>query len=286
MVLGLLGNPHKEKIVKILPTYIEWLEQEGIDHVVADDFRRIEGIEDRAFVSAEKVVDSSDILLSFGGDGTLLNTIRLLSGREIPVCGVNLGGLGYLTEVRSGELTARTRELLAGNWTLDARMILETWVEGGGCEGPWYALNDVVVDKAGYSRMIRLRTHVDGRYLNTYRADGLITATPTGSTAYSLSAGGPILEPNMDALLVMPISPHSLTNRPLVIQYDKKVSVEPESLQGVVVLSVDGEVACEVPNEAIIHVQRAPFTAHLVKFEGRMFYEILRQKLGWGDINS
>ncbi len=284
MNLGLLGNPNKRAVEGVLPAYVKWLEDRGVEYVLSREFSHLPGLEGKRTCEPEEVARRSEIVLSFGGDGTLLNTVKLLKGRETPVLGVNLGGLGYLTEVGPGEVYQRTDDLLEGRWTIERRMILEARIEDEVDSGPWYALNDVVVDKGGYARMILLRTTIDGVFLNTYSADGMLVSTPTGSTGYSLSAGGPIVEPKMAGFIVHPINPHSLTNRPLMISDDKEVRVEAHSEEGHVVVSVDGQVVAKPPSGRTVIVRRAKFSACLVNFEGRYFYDVLRQKLGWGDL--
>ena len=284
MILGLIGNRNKDQVGVVLPAYVEWLEERDVPFLLSDEFADVPGLKGRTFHPPEEVVMGAEVVLSFGGDGTLLNSVKLLGGRETPVLGVNLGGLGYLTEVGAGELYQRTEQLLAGGWEIEHRMILEVFTENGPKQGPWYALNDVVVDKAGYARLIQIRTSIDGVFLNTFRADGLIVATPTGSTGYSLSAGGPILEPKMEGILLNPLNPHSLTNRPLLISDDKEIRVEAFTPTDHINVAVDGDSICSLPSGEAILIKRADFSACLVNFAGRYFYDVLRQKLGWGDV--
>ncbi|MCB2213507.1 NAD(+)/NADH kinase [bacterium] len=284
MILGLAGNRHKEMLHVVLPEYLRWLDDRGVDCAISDELREVDNLGQRTFYPPEELGKHVDIVLSFGGDGTLLNTVNRLGGLETPVLGVNLGGLGYLTEVGSQELFQRTEQLLARKWSIERRMILEVMVDSGDHGGPWRALNDVVVDKADYGRLIKIRSSIDEEYLNTFRADGLILATPTGSTGYSLSAGGPLLEPNMAGLIMTPLNPHSLSNRPLVIKDDKTVRIEAHSPAGYYSLTVDGQNVARVGSGRSVSVRRADNDACLVNFAGRYFYEVLRQKLGWGDI--
>ncbi len=286
MILGLAGNRHKEKLQTVLPDYVRWLDEHKVECVISEEFRGLDGLEERKFVEPEVIGEHVDVVLSFGGDGTLLNTVTRLSGVETPVLGVNLGGLGYLTEVGSDELIQRTEQLLERKWSIERRMILEVSVQNGQHGGPWQALNDVVVDKADYGRLIQIRSSIDGVYLNTFRADGLIIATPTGSTGYNLSAGGPILEPKMAGMLLTPLNPHSLSNRPLVINDDKTVCIETYTPEQYYSLTVDGECVAKIESGLGVNVKRAENDACLVNFAGRYFYEVLRQKLGWGDLQT
>lgn len=284
MILGLVGNPTKKALAAVLPKYLDWLDEKKINYILSSEFEVIKGLHGRDMIPPEDVSLKADIILSFGGDGTLLNSIRLLKGRETPVVGVNLGGLGYLTDVGSGELYRRTQDLFKNRWSIERRIILQASLVDDSEKRTWYALNDIVVDKGGYSRMIRLRTTINGQFLNTFRADGLIIATPTGSTGYSLSSGGPIVEPAMAGILVNPINPHSLSNRPLMISDDKEIQVEAHIPSGNVVVCVDGQEACTPESGRVLSIKRAKFSACLINFEGRYFYDVLRQKLGWGDI--
>jgi len=282
MILGLTGNRTKERLLANIPSYVEWLSGNKVDFLISTDFINIPGLEENRFASPDDIGSKCDVLLSFGGDGTLLNTIKLLKGRETPVLGINFGGLGYMTEVNSEELIKKTEELLADRWKIERRLILEVSTEDGLNKGPWYALNDAVIDKAGYARLIQLRASIDNQFLNTFRADGLIFSTPTGSTAYSLSAGGPILEPNMKGILINPLNPHALSNRPLVIGEDKEIRVEARTPVDSVNISVDGLTVCQLRTGETVVIKRAPFSACLVSFEDKNFYAVLREKLGWG----
>ena len=283
MVLGLMGNPTKSELVSVLPEYVHWLSQKGVEYLVSTEFTEISSLLALEKYSPSVIADRADVLLSFGGDGTLLNTVHILHGREVPVLGVNLGGLGYLAAVGPDELQERTEDLLAGRWSVENRMMLEARLEDGPDQEPRYALNDIVVDKGGYSRMIRLHTTIDGKFLNEYSADGIIIATPTGSTGYSLSAGGPIMEPKMAGILFHPLNPHSLSNRPLIISDDKTIRIVAYTEFDHVVINVDGREAHKVKSGATLVVRRASFSACLVNFEGRYFYQVLRQKLKWGE---
>lgn len=284
MILGLIGNRNKDQVRVVLPAYVGWLDARKVHFLLSDEFKDVPGLQGRSFLPPEEIVKQAEVLLSFGGDGTLLNSVKLLGGRETPILGVNLGGLGYLTEVGSGELYMRTEHLLEKRWEIERRMILEVYAENGPRSGPWHALNDVVIDKAGYGRLIQLRASIDNMFLNTFRSDGLIVATPTGSTGYSLSAGGPILEPKMEGILLNPLNPHSLTNRPLLISDDKEIRVEAYSPANKVSVTVDGETACTLKSGQTLTIRRASFSACLVNFAGRFFYDVLRQKLHWGDV--
>jgi NAD+ kinase len=287
MILALTGNRKKEQVATVVPPFVNWLRERNAEFIISDDFKGLQDLDGCTFIPADELGEQCDVILSFGGDGTFLNTVRLLHGLPTPVLGVNLGGLGYLTEVSSDELFDRAETLLSGEWDIEKRMLLEINAsDNGEKSGPWYALNDVVIDKAGYARLIELRASIDGVFLNSFRGDGLIVSTPTGSTGYSLSASGPILEPKMAGLLLVPLNPHSLSNRPLVIDDDKLVEVQAFTPAEYVSISVDGETVAHLKSGQTLTVRRAKESAHVVKLPGRQFYDVLRQKLGWGDQNS
>ncbi len=283
LVLGLTGNPTKTQLHVVLKDYINWLDKENISYLVSTDFIEFSELSSHEKIPPEEIAEQADIVLSFGGDGTLLNAVRLLQGREIPIVGVNVGGLGYLTTVGPEELKGRTLDILQDKWNIERRMILETHIEGKNSEKPWYALNDIVVEKGGYSRLIELNSTIDGEFLNNYYADGIIISTPTGSTGYNLSAGGPIMEPKMAGILFHPLNPHSLSNRPLIIADDKTIRITAHTEYEHVVINVDGLVAWNLRSGNTLVVKRAQFDALLVNFEGKYFYQVLRQKLKWGD---
>ncbi|MDP8206433.1 MAG: NAD(+)/NADH kinase [Candidatus Electryonea clarkiae] len=283
LILGLAGNPVKRELEGFLSEYINWLEDKNIDYILSSEFESFKSLSKIGKESPENFCNTTDIVLSFGGDGTLLNTVRLLGGCETPVLGVNMGGLGYLTAAGPEDIHERTEDLLAGRWEAEKRMVLRASIEDCDKHGPWYALNDIVIDKGSYSLMINLHTTIDGEFLNNYRADGIIVSTPTGSTGYNLSAGGPIIEPKMAGIIFTPLNPHSLSNRPLIISDDKTIRILSESKLGYVNINIDGQEACKLENGCTLVVERASFIAPLVNFEGRYFYQILRQKLRWGD---
>lgn len=227
-----------------------------------------------------------DLLLTFGGDGTLLRGARLVAPHHTPVLGVNLGHLGFLTSVRPEELERSLIRILEGDYWLDSRFTLEARVLGhDGRESSTYlALNDAVLHKGGFARVIRLAVRVgeDGEEVGAYSADGLILSTPTGSTAYSLSAGGAIVAPSMECLLATPICPHTLAVRPLVLPADTRIEVEIREPSAEVVLTVDGqEGEALVPGDRLI-VSRGDATVPLVRFPGQSFFSTLRRKLHWG----
>ena len=241
--------------------------------------------------------DSVDALLTLGGDGTLLRGTRWLAGREAPVLGVNLGHLGFLTSCAADSFDDGLEALATGRYTVEQRMMLEARLipEGGSAETPpfgtpmlggatrWFALNDVVLHKGGFARVVRLHVAVDGEEIATYAADGIVIATPTGSTAYSLSAGGPVVVPTVESLLLTAISAHTLAIRPLVLPPTAEVRVRAEDGPDELLVTVDGQVGTTFRAGATLVVRRAR-PVRIVRLEGDTFFARLRRKLGWGGL--
>jgi NAD+ kinase len=229
-----------------------------------------------------------DLLLTLGGDGTLLRGARLVALDAVPVLGINLGHLGFLTAAMPDELEAAIRAFLAGDYTLDARMALaiEAVREDGARSGSYVALNDAVLHKGGAARVIRLKVTAWEESVGTYSADGIILATPTGSTAYSLSAGGPIVHPTVDCIVATPISPHTLSFRPLVLPADETITVEVLGPSEELVLTIDGQESERLAPGSRVVIRRAPDPVRLVRFTGQTFFSTLRRKLRWGDLDE
>jgi NAD+ kinase len=223
----------------------------------------------------------SDLLVVLGGDGTLLSMARAVGDLGIPIVGVNLGDLGFLTATTLGEMITALEALLRGEMVIEERMLLATRVRRDGqVVGTWLALNDIVITKAAMSRIINLSVSIDGQHAILYRADGLIVSTPTGSTAYSLSAGGPILYPTLDGLVLTPICSHTLTNRPVVVPGGHEVQVTLLTSQEVM-LTIDGQVGFGLREGDVVETGRASAAIRLVRFKD--FFSVLRTKLKWGE---
>jgi NAD+ kinase len=233
--------------------------------------------------SDKMLVDGRDLLIVLGGDGTILSAARLAAGR-VPILGVNMGGLGFLTEIPLADLPSALPAALDGQMAVEDRAMLQAEIAGPERSRiRRIAFNDMVVAKTGVARVIRLATWVNGEDLARYPADGVIVATPTGSTAYSLSAGGPIVHPQVDVLIVTPICPHTFTARPVVVAGSATVTIEALDAAEAVALSVDGQESHPVrPGERVI-VRRAAERARLVRLRASTFYSVLRTKLGWGE---
>ena len=229
---------------------------------------------------------SIDALITLGGDGTLLRGARLLAGAPVPILGINLGRLGFLTTCGSDGVEEAVRLLASGKYVAEARMCLHaSAVDGGGSvRQQWLALNDVVVHKGGFARVVRLKITVNGDSIGTYAADGIIMSTPTGSTAYSLSAGGPVVVPTVESMILTPISAHTLGVRPLVLPPDSVVGIDTSISSEEMLVTVDGQVGTQlVPGEKLV-VRKADDHVRIVRLPGTSFFERMRVKLGWGDL--
>jgi len=229
------------------------------------------------------IVSQADLAVVVGGDGTLLAAARSLGDRQIPMLAINHGGLGFLTEVTLEEMTPALEQVLEGRFVTDHRMMMEVAVERDGRRIAEYrALNDAVINKGTLARIIELEARVNGQYLSSFRSDGLIVSTPTGSTAYNLSAGGPIVFPSMSAMVVTPICSHTLTNRPIVLPGDMKIELTLKSDQGEVHLSVDGQVGLPLDRGDRVLAERSKVVVQLIAPSGKNYFDVLRGKLKWG----
>lgn len=216
-----------------------------------------------------------------GGDGTLLHAVRIIEGSEIPILGVNLGSLGFLTEVTQDELYSTLENVLNGRYSIERRMMIEAKIiKSDKVIADFKALNDAVITEADIARMITLKVTINSEYLTTYKADGLIISTPTGSTAYSLAAGGPIIDPKMKVLMLTPICPHTLTVRPMIITEDSIITVEPIS-QNRAILTIDGQQVRSLVPPDKVEIRKASQEICLITPQQRSFYQVLRSKLRW-----
>jgi NAD+ kinase len=281
--IGIVVKPRKEEAAPILSGLVAWLRARGKD-VLLD--AEAAGLCPDAGPGAPRqaIAAQADLVVVLGGDGTLLSVARLLAGREVPILGVNLGGLGFLTEVTVPELLPTLEAVVESRFAVARRMTLAARVlREGRPIAAHVALNDAVISKTAPSRIVELETTVNGEFVTSYRADGLIVATPTGSTAYCLSAGGPIIYPSLPALVVIPICPHTLTNRPLVLADSAVIEVRPRSVGEEIHLTVDGQVDVGLHGGDVVELRRGPHSVALVKSSRLNYFEILRTKLKWGE---
>jgi NAD+ kinase len=243
-------------------------------------------IDDARDASALTEETPLDVLLTLGGDGTFLRGARFLRGRQIPIAGVNLGRLGFLTSGSREHLGESLRRLASADFDVEKRMTLEAFVTdtAGREQYRWRAANDVVLHKGGFARVLQLRATVDGEEVARYAADGVIAATPTGSTAYSLSAGGPVIVPTVESILLTPVSPHTLAMRPLVLPPTAKLGLEVMREVTELLITVDGQVGATFSSGETLHVQRSPEPILIARIDGDGFFLRLREKLGWGGL--
>lgn len=278
---GLAASEHLTRLTA-------WLGERGIAPVFETDTASLAGSTRDGTFTREELPSQVDLIVVLGGDGTLLSVADRIAqaGRDIPILGVNFGSLGFLTEIRIDELYASLEAVVDGVATYDERLMLSaTAARRGKQDETRVVLNDVVFTKGALSRMIELSVSVSGRFVTCVRADGLIIASATGSTAYNLAAGGPIVHPSVDALLLTPIAPHTLTNRPVVIPGDAEVEVHPEAPGGTedVFVTYDGQYGYAVHQGDVIRVRKATRVLRLVKAPARGYFELLREKLKWGE---
>ncbi len=281
MRVGVIGHRGYKGLPGILDTLFRVSPQLGIDLLFEEKLHEAAGKEKKRLDSPDDI----DALLTLGGDGTLLRGARYIDGRDIPILGVNLGRLGFLTSCGSDELETALKNLARGNYTADPRMVLSAAAsDGTGAEThQWRALNDVALHKGGFARVVRLRISINDDAIGTYAADGIVISTPTGSTGYSLSAGGPVVDPTVESIIITPVSAHTLAIRPLVIPPDAIVTIEPASPTELLV-TIDGQVGTRLVQNEKLTVKRADKAVRLVRFAGTTFFEKLRVKLGWGGL--
>ena len=281
--IGIVAKPHKPEAEPALKSLVPWLRARGCE-VVADEEAATICPEAAPGLSRAEVAARADLVVVLGGDGTLLSVARLLGPREVPILGVNLGGLGFLTEVTLEELFPTLEAVLRDQFAVSRRLTMTARVlRGGEAVASFEALNDAVITKTALSRIVDLEAHVNGEYVATFRADGLIVSTPTGSTAYCLAAGGPIIYPSLPALVIIPICPHTLTNRPLVVPDAAVVEIIQGSPGEDVHLTVDGQVGVGLRHRDVVVVQRSDRTIALIKSPKLNYFELLRTKLKWGE---
>lgn len=280
--IGIISKPQQESIRQVVPPLLNWLKQRQIAALCDPETAECVGPL-CPVLSRQELAARAEMLLVLGGDGTLLAVGRAAGEREVPILPVNLGSLGFLTSVKLNELYAVLEEVQAGQHRISERIQLDTEVlRGGQVTERNRALNDAVLSKATLARIIDMELAIDGHYVCSYRADGLIISTPTGSTAYSLSAGGPIVYPTVDAFLITPICPHSLTNRPLVIPDSMTLELAFQASDNAAYLTLDGQVGVELHEGDRVVIRKAAKRLKLVRPLRKTYFEILRNKLKWG----
>jgi NAD+ kinase len=279
--IGVIGHDGYDGLPEILGLLGREAGRLGLSIQVEDSLLRAAG-GGTPLVSPDEI----DGLISLGGDGTLLRAARFLDGRDVPIMGVNLGRLGFLTSCSAKEFPRMLPRFAKGQFEGDARMTLEAQPIGndGTLGHPLRALNDVVVHKGGFARVLRIRVAVDGEEIGRLAADGIVISTPTGSTAYSLSAGGPIVVPGVESILLTPISPHTLAVRPILLNPEAEIVVQPEDAPEEVLVTVDGQVGTSLGAGHALALRRSPHKVTIVRFAGKSFFGRLKLKLGWGGL--
>ena len=280
--VGITSKPNKSEVRDLALPLISWLRERGIEVVIDEETAANLG-SDHSCISRTDMAQI-DLAIVLGGDGTFLATARALHGRAVPMLAVNLGGLGFLTVVTRDELFPALEAVLAGQVRTELRVQIEAEVLRGNQQaGSFVALNDVVLNKGALARVLDFDVRVDGQFVSTYKADGLIVSTPTGSTAYSLAAGGPVIAPTVRAFIITPICAHTLTNRPIVIRDTATIEVEVKVVEESVYFTVDGQVGMEVRSEDRVRMKKSSSAVEIVQPLTKSYFEILRQKLKWGE---
>ncbi|MCX6543242.1 MAG: NAD(+)/NADH kinase [Acidobacteria bacterium] len=284
--VGIVAKPGLTETAVELTAVTAWLDARGVESVVEDETSMMADLRSRPRASRDDLPLRVDLMLVFGGDGTLLGMADRIAqaDREIPIRGVNFGTLGFLTEISASELLPSLEAALDGTATIESRMMLRSRVERAGLvHVDRIVLNDVAVTGGSLSRIVEFEVFVSGDFVARFNADGLIISSPTGSTAYNLSAGGPIVHPAVDAMVLNPIAPHALTNRPIVIPASAEVAVQPvlQRPGDEAFVTFDGQAGLQLETGDVVHIRRARRPMRLVRGSARSYYEVLRTKLRW-----
>lgn len=278
--IGIIAKGNKPEAVQVVKELVGWLKDHKVEGFVEPEMAQSVS---SPSLDKQEMPLTVDMVVVLGGDGTLLAAARSLQKNRVPILGVNLGGLGFLTEITLDELYPMLEAILRGEYKTDERMLLEVrvWRNEKVIE-EFTVLNDIVINKGALARIIELETSVDNAHLTTFRADGLIIATPTGSTGYSLSAGGPIVYPSLQSIIITPICPHNLTNRPIIVPKEATINVSLCSGDKEVFLTLDGQVGFKMNLQDRVEVKKGEGFISLIKSPSRGYFEVLRQKLMWG----
>ena len=282
-VVAIIAKPHAEKIETLLNEIIGILKENNIDLLF--DKRAASIINSSVYADEEEIKLKSDLIIVIGGDGTLLSAARILKGKETPIMGINMGRLGFLTEIKAEEAISMLKDFLSGKWLIEKRMKLQCKLMEDNVEVfQSDVLNDVVINKGALARMIDIELFIDGQFVNALRADGIIFSTPTGSTAYNLAAGGPIVYPSLNLIIITPICPHSLTHRPIVISKNSKINITIRNNYENIFLTCDGQVGRRLNKDRCndIVLTKSDTSVSLVTSSSRNYYSLLKEKLRWG----
>ena len=280
--IGILTKPKFPEVRTTLHDVVTWLRGRAIDVILDTTSAALLG--EQGGYQKTALAGKAAVLLALGGDGTMLNAARLAGERGIPILGVNMGGLGFLTEVQLENLYPSLERVFANDFVLDERLMLKTHLHRHGetvAQGTM--LNDVVISKGTLARMIELKVRIQGQFVTNLRGDGLIVSTPTGSTAYSLSAGGPIINPAVEGLILTPVCPHTLTHRPLIVPLNAEIDVTLTSKDDGAMATLDGQVGVAMTQGDTVEIMASEHRTRLIRFPESSYYEVLREKLKWGD---
>jgi NAD+ kinase len=280
---GIISKPIRNKICEVIPPLVQWLNARKIDVLFDQETRSCIDSGQQGF-SREDLGARIDLAIVLGGDGTLLSAARAIASHDVPILPVNLGALGFLTSVTLDQLYPLLDEIIAGKFRTSVRMMLDAEVRSNGnSSGKQCALNDAVANKGALARMLDFDVYVNQNHVGRYRADGLIVATPTGSTAYSLAAGGPIVDPELDAFVITPICPHMLTNRPIVIPSTARIDLDFAAAEEPVYVTLDGQTGFQLKANDRLTITKSASRVTLVRPPNKTYFEILRSKLRWGE---
>lgn len=286
--IGIIAKQNKPEAIPIVKNLVEWFQPKKMEVYIEEEMVKqfLPGLTTPHFnsVKREDIPAKVEMIIVLGGDGTLLSVARLVGDHPVPILGVNLGGLGFLTEITLKELYHVLDKVIQGDFITDERVVLHaSVVRRGERMAEFLVLNDAVINKGALARIIDLETTINGEYLTTFKSDGLILSTPTGSTAYNLSAGGPIVYPSLHCIIITPICPHTLTNRPIVIPDDVDIRATLKTKQQEVILTLDGQQGFTLEFEDVVEVKKAEGHIFLIKSPSRHYFEVLREKLKWGE---
>ncbi|MCD8553812.1 NAD(+)/NADH kinase [Seleniivibrio sp.] len=281
--IAIVAKPHGDRVRPLLEEMISFLTERGV--TILKEKRTAEVLGEKVYNTDNEIREKSDLVVVLGGDGTLISAVRILGMKETPILGVNLGRLGFLTETRASDALATLKSVLDGDYRLERRMKLHSHLlEEDEKVLEIDVLNDLVINKSDVARIIEMSLYINKVLVNEYRADGLIVATPTGSTAYSLAAGGPIVHPSLETMVITPICPQGLSNRPIVISDDSEVEIRIKTGNEKVSITFDGQIYRQLDTEKTITVKKASTCTQLIVPKDKNYYALIREKLGWGGV--
>ena len=286
--IGIIAKKNKPEAVTITRNLVDWLRGKKVEIFIEDEMAHLldPGTTRPSWspIKREDFPNLVEMIIVLGGDGTILSVARLVGDHRVPILGVNLGGLGFLTEITLEELFRVLERVVQGDFVTDERVVLSAAViREGEKTAEFTVLNDAVINKGALARIIDIETTINGEYLTTFKSDGLIISTPTGSTAYNLSAGGPIVYPSLHCIVITPICPHTLTNRPIMVPDDVEIRAILKTKQEEVILTLDGQQGFPLEVEDVVEVRKAGGRILLIKSPYRHYFEVLREKLKWGE---